>query len=180
MAETRLADPVVAEADLQVAGDISRAMMRFFRATHHFKTRMIAEHNVDQTTFAVLSTLTECGPLRSTLLASRLHSDPSTISRQVAHLVQQGLVERTADPEDGRASLLGVTDTGREHLSEARRYRDRKLAELMRHWPAADRQTLALLLDRLANDLTALSTSAQPASSQTASSQTTSYDTEQK
>lgn len=175
MAGTSLADPAVAEGDLQVAGDISRAMMRFFRATHHFKTRMITEHNVDQTTFAVLSTLTECGPLRSTLLASRLHSDPSTISRQVAHLVQQGLVERTADPEDGRASLLGVTETGCAHLTQARRYRDCKLAELMRHWPAADRQQLALLLDRLADDLTALSTTAQPTDPQT-----TRPDTEQR
>ena len=32
----------------------------------------------------------------------------SRISRQVAALVKAGLIERQADPEDGRASLLAV------------------------------------------------------------------------
>ena len=47
--------------------------------------------------------LVKGGPQRSGALAEAVHSDPSTISRQVAHLVRLGLVERTADPEDREA-----------------------------------------------------------------------------
>ena len=42
-------------------------------------------------------------------LAAAVHSDPSTVSRQVAALVRAGLIERQADPEDGRASVLVPT-----------------------------------------------------------------------
>src|ERR1700742_2833233 len=53
-------------------------------------------------------------PQRPGALAELTHADPSTISRQVAELVQRGLVRREPDPSDGRASLLAITDAGRE------------------------------------------------------------------
>lgn len=148
-----LAERPVSEGDLAVAGEISRAMVRFFRSAHRFKTRIAVDRGIDQTGFMLLSVLSDCGPLRSTLLASRVHSDPSTISRQVAHLVGQGLVERTADPVDGRASLLAVTDAGRTDLGTARHARELMLAAAIAHWSDRDRRSLAALLDRLADDL---------------------------
>jgi hypothetical protein len=60
----------------------------------------------------------EDGPRRAGALADAVHSDPSTISRQIGHLVKLGYVERTADPEDGRATLLAATDEGRRVLEE--------------------------------------------------------------
>jgi MarR family len=53
------------------------------------------------------------GPLRPGALAEQSHTDPSTISRQVAELVRRELVRREPDPSDGRASLLAITDSGR-------------------------------------------------------------------
>jgi DNA-binding MarR family transcriptional regulator len=77
-----------------------------------------------------------------------VHSDPSTISRQVAHLVRLGLVERTADPEDGRATLLAATDEGRRVFEENRRVRIERIAEMLDDWSVADRHKLAELLGR--------------------------------
>lgn len=153
MVSSHLAEQPPSESDLAVAGEISRAMVRFFRSAHRFKSQISPDQRIDQTSFMLLSVLSECGPLRSALLASRVHSDPSTISRQVAHLVQQGRVERTADPGDGRASLLAVTDAGRADLAEARRARERLLATAVSGWSDRDRRQLAALLDRLADDL---------------------------
>ena len=50
------------------------------------------------------------GPHRSNALAEAVHSDPSTVSRQIAALVKVGYVERRPDPADGRACLLAATD----------------------------------------------------------------------
>jgi DNA-binding MarR family transcriptional regulator len=77
-----------------------------------------------------------------------VHSDPSTISRQVAQLVRLGFVERTADPEDGRATLLAATDEGRRVFEENRRIRNERIAEMLADWSVADRRNLAELLDR--------------------------------
>jgi DNA-binding MarR family transcriptional regulator len=77
-----------------------------------------------------------------------VHSDPSTISRQVAHLVRLGLVERMADPEDGRATLLTATDEGRRVFEENRRIRIERFAEMLSDWAVEDRRRFAELLGR--------------------------------
>jgi DNA-binding MarR family transcriptional regulator len=77
-----------------------------------------------------------------------VHSDPSTISRQVAHLVRLGLVERMADPEDGRATLLTASQEGRRVFEENRRIRIERFAGMLADWSVDDRRKLAELLGR--------------------------------
>jgi DNA-binding MarR family transcriptional regulator len=60
-------------------------------------------------------------------------------------------VERTADPEDGRATLLAATAEGRRVFAENRAMRNAKIAALMADWPAADREALRELLTRFAD-----------------------------
>ena len=43
---------------------------------------------------------------------ARLGLDKSTVSRQVSHLVDLGLVDRAADPVDGRAQVLTPSAEG--------------------------------------------------------------------
>jgi len=52
-------------------------------------------------------------------LAARSGLDPSTVSRTVATLVALGLIERRADPHDGRATVLALTGAGEMLLAEA-------------------------------------------------------------
>ena len=51
-------------------------------------------------------------PLRVSALAEVVHSDVSTVSRQVSTLVDLGFVIRGPDPDDGRAQALTLTDEG--------------------------------------------------------------------
>ena len=53
------------------------------------------------------------------------------MSRVVAALEEQGYVERTADPEDGRAKLLSATPEGIELIRNARTRKARLLSEVM-------------------------------------------------
>jgi DNA-binding MarR family transcriptional regulator len=86
-------------------------------------------------------------------LAAHAGLDPSTVSRAVASLVAQGLVERTADPVDGRASLLCVTPAGRAALDEASAWFGNLLDRALAGWTPDERIVLSVTLRRLAHDI---------------------------
>jgi DNA-binding MarR family transcriptional regulator len=62
--------------------------------------------------------------------------------------VRLGLVDRMADPEDGRATLLTATDEGRRVFEENRRMRIERFAGMLSDWPMDDRRKFAELLGR--------------------------------
>jgi DNA-binding MarR family transcriptional regulator len=88
------------------------------------------------------------GAMRSQALADLTHTDPSTISRHVSLLLNEGLIARQADQTDGRASILVLTDKGRERVAEMRRGRDEMVAGLLDGWSDTDITRLAKLLGR--------------------------------
>src|SRR5512144_700406 len=65
--------------------------------------------HVDHTHFPVLFNLA-AEPRRVSDLAWCVHADVSTVSRQVSHLVDHGLVAKSPDPHDGRVQILSLTD----------------------------------------------------------------------
>ena len=60
----------------------------------------------------VVMTIAKLEPVRTTDLAAALALKTSTISRHLARLEQLGLVQRSGDPSDARASLLTLSDEG--------------------------------------------------------------------
>ncbi|MFF9343242.1 MULTISPECIES: MarR family winged helix-turn-helix transcriptional regulator [unclassified Streptomyces] len=90
--------------------------------------------------------LDDAGPQRATELSGYFGVGKATMSRQLRALEQLGLVARDPDPADGRASLVRLTDEGRDrfrHVRDARRERYvRKLAD----WDRAEVAELARLL----------------------------------
>ncbi len=112
----------------------------------------MSKAGVDRSTIMLLKTLLLLGPSRSSALAAAVHSDPSTVSRQIAALVRDGLVERRADPEDGRASVLVPTEAGIEVLEEQRRRLGLALARVVQQWAPEDVDKFLELLDRFVAD----------------------------
>ena len=101
----------------------------------------------------LLAHVDRLAPVRATDLTDATALDLSTISRHLRGLEDAGLLTRSADPDDRRASLLTATDAGRVFLAEAVRARTAMLASAMAHWPADDVATLSHLMTRLAHDL---------------------------
>lgn len=132
-------------ADVAGIGDQA---IRLVRVQHALKAAS-ARSRPDKAALSLLFPLHDRGPLRSGALAEALHADPSTISRHVAGLLAGGLVRREADPVDGRASLLAITDSGRATCSALRAQRDTLVAELLANWQPEDVATLHRLLGRL-------------------------------
>ena len=88
------------------------------------------------------------GAMRSQALADITHTDPSTISRHVSLLMNEGLIARQADQTDGRASILVLTDKGHARVAEMRQGRDDMVAGLLATWTDTDIERLAKLLGR--------------------------------
>lgn len=88
--------------------------------------------------YLMLSYLATSGPQRSSVLSERFGVDKGAISRQVQHLCELGLLERTPDPEDGRATLVSASADAIRRLEAIDTDRRRWLAEQLAEWSEDD------------------------------------------
>lgn len=108
---------------------------------------------VERAGFGVLRCVSERGELRVSELAQVLGVDTSTMSRHVKTLEGGGFVVRAEDPLDGRALRVGLTAAGVEVLTLLGEARHRYFTELLAGWTEGEREALAPLLERLANEV---------------------------
>lgn len=108
---------------------------------------------VSTPSYILLVRLHECEPQRASELARHLGLDKSTMSRHIAALEREGLIERVEDPADGRAALVRLSAEGRSSLTEARTERREALFGLLAGWSEQDRRDFARLLGQLNTDL---------------------------
>jgi DNA-binding MarR family transcriptional regulator len=104
----------------------------------------------------LLFPLRHLGPMRVTDLAEVKQADPSTVSRQVAQLVKAGLARREADPVDGRASRLAVTDAGLAACRQLHEARHAFLSRALSDWPPERVETFAGLFAAFNSSVEAL------------------------
>ena len=139
---------------------IEQALSQMLRGVVNIRLheRMAAESGItlDRAAYWVLGRIADQAPLRLSELAQTTGLDPSTISRHVRQLEVRGFTERETDPSDARAVMLTPTPAGREIIEQARVVRRRIFERVLAHWPDEDREELARLLQRLADDLTAV------------------------
>ncbi|ANH37137.1 MarR family protein [Nocardioides dokdonensis FR1436] len=98
--------------------------------------------------YLMLSYLADQGPVRASSMAETFTIDKGAISRQVAHLTQLGLVERTQDPDDGRASLVSASPAAVARLEEVKEQRRRWIADRLDDWDPDELETFIALLSR--------------------------------
>lgn len=144
------------DALLARATDLNSQIMHLTRTMHVLKNNVAVtgSEGVPWSTYLLLFHLIGGGPRRAGALAEVACTDPSTVSRQVDTLVRLGLVERQADPADGRATLLVATAAGIAKQGQMRAGRDRMTAGVLRSWSDDEVQQLTGLLGRFNADLT--------------------------
>ncbi|MEJ3657372.1 MarR family transcriptional regulator [Actinomycetes bacterium KLBMP 9759] len=142
------------DEQLAIADEVATQLFRLVRLVERAQVQHHAANPdaVERATYLLLVHLVKDGPRRAGALAEAVHSDPSTISRQIGHLVKLGYVERTADPEDGRATLLAATELGKRVYQQNRARRNEWIASMFDNWSAADGARFAELLGRFTTD----------------------------
>jgi DNA-binding MarR family transcriptional regulator len=116
------------------------------------RLRQEAGEELSPSKTAALATIDRHGPLTPSELAARERIQRPTVTRIVAGLEEEGLVQRTRDPQDRRSSLVALSPAGRELLARGRTRKDAYLARRLRELDADERATLqraAAILERL-------------------------------
>lgn len=144
--------PSIRDAPTSRVGD---ALIRTVKMLHAVRQHAPRQHpNVDPLAYPLLFNLAVL-PRRLSDLAEAVHADVSTTSRQVSSLVDLGFVTRTADPDDGRAQVLALTDEGHALLHAIRDSRDEWLQGLLADWSPEDLASFSDHLTRFASVLEA-------------------------
>jgi DNA-binding MarR family transcriptional regulator len=82
--------------------------------------------------------------------------DPATAGRQVRILDDDGLVASATSDEDGRVTMVGLTDRGRDVYRDIVEVRTEFVGQVLADWSRTDRADLVRLVDRLVADLGAV------------------------
>jgi DNA-binding MarR family transcriptional regulator len=141
-------------SDTTAHRDLLTQIRDALKAVRVFKTRL-APHTtaIPPGTLGILGAIGAGRGSHVKDLAADCALDPSTVSRAVAALVKAELVARTADPDDGRASVLGITGRGRDALDTVEAQHEERLAEALRDWTPEDLAAFSAMLRRFTNDL---------------------------
>lgn len=124
---------------------------RALRASGHRFDKL--EPAIRRTDAALLRYLRGSGESRTGDIAAEYGIDASVVSRQMGCLVARGHVERRPDPADARASLLTITESGREELDEFDRLYAAYLADRFADWDDERLEASAADLDAIATRL---------------------------
>jgi DNA-binding MarR family transcriptional regulator len=84
------------------------------------------------------------GPIRLTTLAAKEGVSQPSMTQLIQRLERQGLVARLADPDDGRAALIGITECGQKLLDDRKRLRRERLKALLATLTAEEESALWL------------------------------------
>ena len=145
-AATRLAEPEMS-APSRPAIDAARLRVAVLRIS-----RRLRKHDLAGLTPSQLSTLASVGkdgPLRLGDLAATERIAPSTLTRLVNVLEERGYLQREAAPDDARAFLVTITDSGRDVLTQIREEGTSMLTDILLTLPPEELAALEAALPAL-------------------------------
>jgi DNA-binding MarR family transcriptional regulator len=137
--------------------ELGHEFVRYHRVVHLLRTQLaeVLPAGLDPAAAQLLAWLVKQGPSRQGELAEETFLDPSTVSRRISQLVHQGLVERRADPMDGRAVQLVPTNLGQTFFNTIKRRREEIMQQVLAEWTHEDVTALSALMRKFNDDFEA-------------------------
>jgi DNA-binding MarR family transcriptional regulator len=136
----------------QVAAEIRGTLAVLYRRIR--QTKQIGDLTLPES--SVLSRLQNLGPTTGATLAKLEQISPQSIGATVASLEDKGLIQRSADPSDGRRVILSLTSAGDATVQARRDARNQQFTRALNALSAEERAQLHQampLLERLAEEL---------------------------
>jgi DNA-binding MarR family transcriptional regulator len=97
----------------------------------------------------VLQVLDRRGAVQQSVLAQELGQAPRSVTQSIEALEREGLVERTANPDDGRSKLVRLSPEGAKALAAGTTAGEQVLREVLRAMGPDQLADLDRLLDAL-------------------------------
>lgn len=142
-----------AKADTPLTERAAQLRTAIVRTARRLRQEAAAETSgLTPTSLAALATIERHGPMTPSEIAEIERVKRPTITRTLGCLEREGLIDRTADPADGRSSLVSVNASGRERLRRLRGRKNAYLARRMRNLSDEEVETLeraAEILERM-------------------------------
>jgi DNA-binding MarR family transcriptional regulator len=110
---------------------------------------------LDRAQYLLLRVLEDEGPQSIATLACRLLLDGSTVTRQIAAMEAQGLINRHQNPNDGRSILVYATRQGISIAARMKEMRLDRITKLFGDWSGTEREMFAKLLTKFNASLNA-------------------------
>jgi DNA-binding MarR family transcriptional regulator len=129
------------QATLMDEDEVARLRVAVLRLARHMRTLSTTE-GLTPAYSGLLATLGRRGPMRVSELAAVESLHPTMLSRMLGSLESSGLVSRSPDPDDRRATWVSATRTGTRLIERLRR---RQFAALTAHLDALDPSHYAAL-----------------------------------
>lgn len=139
--------------------DVAQLVVALFTVTAGMDRARRQIHTAN--TLAVLQIAATRDGVRPSEIAAALGMHQSSVTRQVQVLEDAGQVLVTADPDDGRAYFVSLTDAGRDELGRLTKAGLDRFTAFVADWDAEEVRTLARLLTRFEHSKTALARSEQ-------------------
>ncbi len=126
-------EPVTREETLMTLEQEVGVLIRRVKRVIGERARAIHE-SLQPASYLMLGYVAEHGPIRASAMAGVFDIDKGAISRQVTHLMDLGLISGSPDPDDGRATLLSVTDEALRRMEDLKAHRRKWLDEQLGDW----------------------------------------------
>jgi MarR family transcriptional regulator, 2-MHQ and catechol-resistance regulon repressor len=124
-------------------------MMKAHRALERHATRSIEAAEMGLSDFATLELLLHKGPQRVNEIGRRIQLTSGSITTAVDRMETRGLVKRSADAVDRRASVVELTPKGKALIVEVFRVHKAAMDLAAAALSPAERRTLIRLLKKL-------------------------------
>ncbi len=121
------ASPPDADARSEIAALLHE---QFARLSRQLRTLELP-HGMTPERLSALSVIEKRGPISVTALADTEMVRPATMSRMITALVEEGLVKRSDDENDGRGVLISITPKGRRAFQRAQEQRLSRFAVIL-------------------------------------------------
>ncbi|WP_248560842.1 MarR family winged helix-turn-helix transcriptional regulator [Niallia sp. NCCP-28] len=108
--------------------------------------------SLDRSEYLILSELHKNGPVGINEIAHHLMLNISTASRQISNLETKAYITRFPDTNNGRISLVQITEEGKAILQKVQKARYKGYEEMLQDWEKQDLEKLEIYLQRLNQD----------------------------
>lgn len=135
-----------ARGELDTRGELGDLLLRVARRLRHATFTALAPMGLSPHQSRALRIIAAEQPVRPSVLAARLRIAPRSATDVLDGLAERGWIERSPDPDDRRATLVSLTESGRELSGQVAATRHEESERLFGNLGADERHRLADLL----------------------------------